>query len=424
LKTESNINSTLNHLFREESGKMVSVLTKIFGSENFDLAEDVVQDALISAMDSWKFRGIPENPKAWLYQTARNKAIDLLRKNKKNIAVDFENSGNNQELEKKLSIEIDEHWQNENIDDDFLSMMFACCDPGISEENQKTFILKTLCGFSTNEIASAFLTTNQVISKRLYRTKEYFRKSNTKLEIPAIDEIQSKVSSILNVIYLVFNEGYNSSNYDSLIRKDLINQAMYLCKKLIESKRIDSPESYALMALMCFHAARSESRISSEGLIVSLSQQNRNNWNQELIKAGNSYLNKSALGNSISTFHIEAAIAYHHCVAKDFNSTDWNSILKLYDMLYQINEDPVVWVNRCIVIMELKSPEIALGEIEKTTNLKKIENYYIYHATLGEIHSRIGNKNKAIKCYKNAINQTNSPKEKKLLEDKISAIVN
>jgi RNA polymerase sigma-70 factor (ECF subfamily) len=312
---------------------MVSVLVKIFGSENYELAEDVVQDALLRALETWKYRGIPENPRAWLYRAARNKAIDIIRREKHNQTIDF--SDPERKLltsEYSMATAMDNCWQDNNMKDDFLGMMYACCYPDISEDNQITFILKSLCGFSTKEIAKSFLTTEDTISKRLYRTKEHFRKIRIRPQIPTQKEITSRTNAVLNSVYLMFNEGYNSTHLDKLIREDLISQAMLLCKSLIENEKTRLPETYALLALMCLHSSRNQGRLTIEGELIPLKKQDRSKWNRELISMGNDYLNKSAFGEILSSFHLEAAIAYEHCTSKDYESTDWKTILVSYQL--------------------------------------------------------------------------------------------
>jgi RNA polymerase sigma-70 factor (ECF subfamily) len=238
---------------------MVSVLTKIFGIENLETAEDVVQDTLLQAMNVWKLKGIPDNPSAWLFRVAKNKAIDIIRRNKHSVQFDLVIMKILLTSEYTLTATMENFWKEEFIKDDLLRMMFACCHPQISKENQITLMLKTLCGFSTTEIAKAFLTNEDTVSKRLYRTKEFFRQHKIKLAIPSIDEIKKRTDAVLNAIYLLFNEGYNSTNSEELIRKDVIAEAMILCKLLTENDHTQQPEVFALMALMCFHSARSES---------------------------------------------------------------------------------------------------------------------------------------------------------------------
>ena len=423
MEQELNIDQTINHLFRQESGKMVSVLVNIFGAKNYELAEDVVQDALVRALETWKFRGMPDNPKAWLYRTAKNKAIDIIRKNKHNNLIDF-SEPDKQLLTSGYSVSttMDSYWQESHIRDDFLGMMYACCHPEISQENQVTFILKSLCGFSTKEVAKSFLTSEETISKRLYRTKEYFRKNNIRPKIPSEENIDSRTAAVLRSIYLLFNEGYNATHSEELIRKDLLSQALYLCKNLVDNKKIKSSEANALMALMCFHTARSEGRLTGDGAIVQLSKQDRSTWNAEIIQAGKKYLFQSGLDNTYSTYHLEAAIAMQHCEAKKYEDTNWKVILDCYDSLLQISKDPVVAVNRCLVVLELNGPEAAMKEISKLKSNKTLANYYLYYAVLGAIQARLQQREAAIKNYKLAITHTQSQQERDLLNHKISII--
>ena len=328
------VNQLTDHLFRHESGKMVAVLTKIFGTENLETSEDVVQQTFIDAMQVWKIKGVPENPSAWLFRVAKNKAIDVIRRNKHSVQYDFSDSERILlTSEYSLSITMENLMKQELVNDDMLRMMFACCHPEISEENQITLILKTLCGFSTAEIAKTFLNGEDTISKRLYRTKEFFRTRKIKLEIPSVDELKVRTDAVLNSIYLLFNEGYNSTDSENLIREDLIGEAMMLCRLLAENIHTQQPETFALMALMCFHASRSESRLTPEGDIILLPYQDRSKWNKDLITEGNNYMNKAAFGETISTYHLEAAIAYEHCSAENFSKTNWKRILELYEWL-------------------------------------------------------------------------------------------
>ena len=403
---------------------MVSVLTRIFGAENIEMAEDVVQDALVSALESWKFRGVPDNPRAWLYKTAKNKAIDLIRRNKHSETIDF--SDPEKQLltsEYTLATKMNSYWQEHHIQNDFLGMMYACCDPKISQENQVTFILKSLCGFSTKEVAKSFLTSEDTISKRLYRTKEYFRKNKIRLEIPTREKIPARTQAVLSAIYLLFNEGYNSTNSDELIRKDLINQALHLCKSLLDNEKTQTSHAYALMALMCFHTARVESRISPQGELIQLAKQDRTIWNKELINNGINYLYRSGFRKTISSYHIEAAIAYQHCAAKSYQETDWAAILDYYDMLLAIAQDPIVALNRCLVILEIKGAQEAyraIGQLKGNNILKK---YYLYYASLGAIQQRLELQNEAISNYRKALELTQSKQEQKFLKDKIEQML-
>ncbi|HEY0612939.1 MAG TPA: sigma-70 family RNA polymerase sigma factor [Chitinophaga sp.] len=417
------INQLTDHLFRREAGKMVAVLTRIFGAENLETAEDVVQDTLLHAMQSWTDKGIPDNPSAWLFRVARNKAIDIIRRNKHSVQFDF--SDDERILltsNYSLSATMDHFWQEAPVKDDMLRMMFACCHPGVSEENQVTIILKTLCGFSTAEIAKAFLTSEDTISKRLYRTKEFFRDNRIKLEIPSIADMQHRTDAVLNAIYLLFNEGYNSTHSEDLIRRDVMEEAMLLCKLLTENAYTQTPEAFALMALMCFHASRTESRLSTAGEIILLQDQDRSKWDRQLIAAGNAYMERAAFGNIISRYHLEAAIAYEHCTAESYGQTNWERILEYYDWLCEMAPSAVTELNRAVVVMQVHGPAAALEELEQITDRRKLASFYLYNSLLGELYARLHLHAEARQYFEIAIAQTQSETEKRILRNKISIL--
>jgi RNA polymerase sigma factor (sigma-70 family) len=419
----SEINKTVDHLFRHEAGKMVSVLTKIFGIENLETAEDVVQNSLLHAMEVWKLKGIPDNPSAWLFRVAKNKTIDIIRRNKHSVQYDF---NDNERIlltsEYTLAATINHLWKEELIKDDLLRMMFACCHPEISEENQITIILKTLCGFSTQEIAKAFLTTEETISKRLYRTKEFFRQHKVKLMIPSVEEIQRRTEVVLNAIYLLFNEGYNSSNSEALIRYDLMDESMILCRLLTEYSHTQLPEVFALMALMCFHAARTDSRLTAEGEIILLAVQDRKKWNVSLINEGIRFMNQAAFGSSISPYHLEAAISFEHCRAESFDKTNWEIILHHYEWLCKIAPSPVTELNKIAVILQLRGPLAALKVLEAMEETNKLTSYYLYYSLRGEIYARLGEPEKAKNNFEATIKMTGSETERRMLHHKIAAL--
>lgn len=417
MTTSRNIDQTVSHLFRQASGKMVAVLVKIFGTENYALAEDVVQDALLSGLETWKFNGIPDNPEAWLFRVAKNKAIDIIRRKKYLTDADFSDPGQQPTTAGDM---LDRHWQEQSIKDDFLAMMFACCHPGISPENQVTFILKSLCGFSTREVARAFLTTEDTISKRLYRTKEFFRAHRIRPQIPPLAQLSDRLDAVLNSLYLLFNEGYSATQHEQLIREDIIAQAMYLCQCLLDHAHTRQPRTAALMALFSFHAARVRSRLHANGTIVPLSQQDRQQWDKSLIATGNEWLNKAAVGATFSPFHLEAAIAYEHCIAPGYTATNWKRILSYYDALLQLTKDPIILLNRSVALLEYAGAPAALQSLEALEGHRRLNRYYLYHAVLGEIYKRMGEKDKAVACFERARLLTAAQQEQEFLTAKIA----
>ncbi|QKJ29780.1 sigma-70 family RNA polymerase sigma factor [Mucilaginibacter mali] len=412
------ITQLADHLFRREAGKMVAVLTRLFGTENLQMAEDVVQDTLLLAFNSWPDKGIPSNPTAWLYKVAKNKAIDKLRHNRHSLNTDPDDFS---ETHDQALPDITGMWKQELLEDDMLRMMFACCHPKIPKENQITLILKTLCGFSTIEIAKAFLIPEDTVSKRLYRTKEFFRSEKIKLGIPSVNELKKRTDVVLNAIYLLFNEGYNSTQSEYLIRKDLMDEAMLLCQLLIQNKNTQQPETYALMALMCFHASRSESRLSTEGEIILLSRQDRTRWDGRLITQGNHLMNQAAFGDTVSPYHLEAAIAFEHCTANSFDTTNWKRILGYYDWLCRIAPSPFTAINRAVALMQVDGPQAALTALQ---DIPGTEKFYLYHAILGEIYIRLHDFASARISLEGAISLTRAAAEKKILQEKLAAVLN
>ncbi len=421
LQQTTPIEQTIDHLFRHEWGKLVAALTKLFGVHNLQLAEDVVQDTLLKAVDNWKMHGIPANPTGWLYTVARNQAVDLIRKQQRNEA--FAKSFT-QLLQSEYTLVPTVHEQvNEKfVDDDRLQMMFVCCHPALSTEAQVALILKTLCGFSVTEIAKAFVTGYDTIEKRLYRARQTFREHKVIFELPPAAELDDRLENVLMAVYLLFNEGYNSTNHDDLIRNDMMSEAMRLCELICRSKAVQHTNSHALMALMCFTAARNNARLDAKGNILLLKQQDRSKWNKALIETGVFHLEESAAGESISKYHIEAGIAYEHTRARDYAHTNWQNILHCYNLLLQLYPSPVAALNRAIIINELEVPKAALAAIEQIEALDALAKYYLLPATLGELYAQLGDKVKARKYFKEAENLTQSAAEKKLLQQKAESI--
>jgi RNA polymerase sigma factor (sigma-70 family) len=419
LNVDPHIEHTIDHLFRREWGKLVTVLTKLFGPQNLQLAEDVVQDTLLKALNTWKINGLPENPSAWLFTAARNKAVDTLRKQQlhseyaKSITPLLQS-------EYTLTPTVNEMVNSKTIHDDQLRMMFVCCHPSLSAEAQVAIILKTLCGFSVTEIAKAFVTNYDTIEKRLYRARLALRENKVVFELPAEAELDHRLENVLTAVYLLFNEGYNSTAHESLIRKDLMQEAIRLCELICSNSLVKHSPAKALLSLMCFTASRNEARLDTEGNILLLKQQDRNKWNKSLIDKAIIHLQQAAVtGETISKYHIEAGIAFEHAKAITYADTNWMNILHYYNLLYQLFPTPVVALNRAIVISELYGPEKgihAIGAIENITALKK---YYLLPATLGELHWQLKQYDTAEQYFKEAIGLTQSAAEKKLLEQKM-----
>jgi len=414
---QTGVNNIVDHLFRHEAGKMVAVLTRLFGFDNIEQAEDIVHDTILAALETWKFGKVPANPQAWLYFTAKNKAIDAIRRKKVKSKAERSISvllGS----EYTLAPAINELFTENEIRDSQLRMMFACCHPGIAHDAQITLILKILCGLSTKEIANAFITQEDTIQKRLYRTKEKLRAAHISLEYPGEDAMPARIEVVLKALYLLFNEGYNSSHAEKLIREDLCEEAMRLTILLTENPKTSLPQTYALLALMCYHVARFNTRTDDKGFIVLLKDQDRTQWNQFLINKGNEYMELASDRNP-HDYHLEAAIAGIHTNAAKYADTNWEAILYLYTMLYQSTQNPVVGMNRCLVIAEMEGYAKAITELEQMKGLEKVTHY---HTALGEMYRKNGEPDKAIASYKKALSLTNSNTEIELIQRKMSTI--
>ncbi len=418
LHETSNIHQLVEHLFRREAGKLTTVLTKLFGTHNLQLAEDVVQDTLLKAYDTWKINGLPDNPSAWLFTVARNKAVDSIRRQKhlreyaKTIIPPPQPGDTVSPLVEKM---VNSHHMN----DDQLRMMFICCHPCVSTDAQVSLILKTLCGFSVTEIAKAFVSGYDTIEKRLFRARQQFRDNPIPFQLPGPAELENRLDTVLMAIYLLFNEGYNSTHHADLIRNDLMKEAIRLCEIICQSREVSNYNAHALIALMCFNAARSDARLDAEGNILLLKQQDRGKWNRYLIAKGIEHLEASANGTFVSKYHLEAGIAYEHARANHYAETDWNAILQCYNLLQQYYPSPVVALNRAIVVSELQGPAAGIEAIERIPDLGDLKKFYLLPATLGELYWQLEIHDTARSYFAKAMELTQSAAEKKLLQQKI-----
>ena len=395
---------------------MVSVLTRLFGFSNIEQAEDIVQDTIVKALEVWKWGKIPENPQAWLYKAAKNKAIDLIRREKLKYKIDNELSVL-LKSEYTLVPKVNELFMEGEIKDSQLRMMFACCHPAIAPGSQITLMLKTLCGLSAREIGNAFLSNEETIAKRIYRTKEKIREEKIVLDFPGADLMPLRLDAVLKALYLLFNEGYSSSHTEKLIREDLCEEAMRLAILLSENVKTNLPQTNALLALMCYHVSRFDARLDDKGFIILLKDQDRTQWNKFLISKGNEYLARASEGTMIYDFHIEAAIASAHANSTSFEGTDWNLILSMYDSLLERTNNPMVALNRNLALAEVRGEKKAIEELEKMKGLSANGHY---NTSLGELNLRAGNKNEAKRYFERALPLTSSKVEAELIQRKIN----
>jgi RNA polymerase sigma factor (sigma-70 family) len=408
------------HLFRREAGRMIATLTRIFGVHNLALAEDVVQDAFCRALEVWKFRGVPENPSAWLMVTAKNRALDVLRRERtaRTFAPELTRLF---ESEWTLAPTVEEHFGPLAIKDDQLRMMFSCCHARLPEEAQVALILHILCGFSVDEVASAFVSTHAAMEKRISRAKKALASSKKLFDIADSEDFAKRLPAVLRALYLLFNEGYHGASPESAVRVDLCREAMRLAALLREHPLASTPSTHALSALMCFHAARLPARLDSSGDLRSLFEQDRSRWDANLIGEGERLFDLSATGPELTEYHVEAAIAWTHTSAHRAEDTDWSMIISLYDKLMALRPSPVVALNRAIAVAQQQGPQRGLEEIHAIANAERLASYPFYHAALGEFELRSGNPEPARQHFQAALALARNPMERQFFEQRIAA---
>jgi RNA polymerase sigma factor (sigma-70 family) len=380
--------------------------------------EDAVQEALLKALRQWSFGKTPPNPGAWLIQVAKNQALDVLRRDSR-----F------REKESEIAAAIEQHpalsrqpavrFTTAEIRDDQLRMIFACCHPELSDEARVALTLKILCAFSVGEISRAFLVSPETVAKRLTRARDRLREAGVPFEIPAGPELSRRLGSVLNVLYLLFNEGYNASQGEVLIRRELCNEAIRLGTLLPEHPAGDDPAMHALLALFLFQAARFSARLDGDGDILRLPEQDRSRWNQEMIAKGILHLNRSAAGEKASGFHLQAGIAACHCVAKNYEATDWARILSLYDLLSKVNDSPVVALNRAVAVARVHGPNAGLKAVAAIKNREALQNYYLLYAVQAELSLQANELGQAEESYRRALPLTNLGAEKSFLRKRL-----
>ena len=416
MNDSQNTNQLLAHLFRHEAGRIVSVLTRVFGLDRMDLAEDVVQEALLRALQQWPYNGIPGNPSAWIMQVAKNHALDILRHDQT-----FK-SREGEIVHATLSDYPDENemFLESEIEDDQLRMMFACCHPSLPPESQIALTLKTLCGFGTGEIARAFLSNEETIHKRLVRARQ--RLQEERFEIPSGTGLGRRLDAVLKALYLLFNEGYNASHGEELIRKDLCEESIRLSRMLSQHAASKAPKTHALLAMMLLHSARFPARVNDDGNLLILKDQDRTLWDQEMIAEGLRELDSSAEGDELSEYHLQAGIAACHCLSESYESTEWPRILSLYDMLVEVNDSPVVSLNRAIAISKVHGPKEGIQAIEEIRNRKHLDGYYLLYAVLGEFHMALRDFENAAKSYRKALELTQVRSEQVFLTGRLNSV--
>lgn len=378
-----NNSELIPHLFRTEYRRIVAVLSRLFGFEQVEIAEDIASETFLTASQTWGLQGIPQNPTAWLYHVAKNKARNVLQRQavyQKKVLPGITETYNSELSHPEIDL------SPGNIDDSQLQMMFAVCHPSISGEAQVGLALRLLCGFGIEEIADAFLSNKETITKRLFRAKEKLREEKIKIELPAPPELEARLDSVLTTLYLLFNEGYYSVSQNSTLRTELCVEAIRLCYLLVENPYTNKPSANALLSLMCFHASRFEARINENGEHVLYDEQDSSRWNSELIEKGALFLKAATQGERLSKYHIEAMIAYWNTKRAD-TSEKWERMLDLYNKLLVLEYSPIAALNRTYALSKVKGKERAIEEAEKL----QLHNNQFYFTLLGELYTNIDN---------------------------------
>ena len=415
--TES-VDGVVDHLFRRSAGQMVATLTRIFGSEHISLAEEVVQDALVSALQQWSLGGIPENPAAWLFRVARNRAIDHVRRDRL--------LQTRAEAIEKALYGVAAHAEDgggfsHELQDDQLQMMLMACHRAIPEDSRIALTLKAVGGFSVDEIAAAFLAKRETIAQRVVRAKRLIRDEKIPMELPSRHDLAGRVDSLLKVLYLMFNEGYSAHAGDELVRADVCAEAIRLTRLVAGHPAASSREAHALAALMLLQGARLRARVDAAGELATLADQDRSLWDRAMIRAGLHHLDCSAEGEDMTAWHIEAAIAACHSTAPDFASTDWQEVIRLYDELLTIKPSPVVALNRAVALSVLQGPQAGIRAVEQIASHNSLRDYLPLATTLGELWLQAGDRQQAATHFARALELPSTTLEKRFLLRKLES---
>jgi RNA polymerase sigma-70 factor (ECF subfamily) len=417
---ERRVHELVEHLFRHQAGQMLATLTHIFGLENLDLAEEVVQDALLQALQHWRFHGIPDNPRGWLLRAARNKALDVLRRQAALRRKEPELEARLRE--RQAQQDVADSPDPVELADEQLAMIFVCCDPALPAEARVALTLKAVGGFSVAEIARAFLAEEPTIAQRLVRAKRRIREEGITLTLPAPAEIPSRLDSVLQVLYLLFNEGYGAHTGEDLVREDLCGEAIRLAQLLASRPDTSLPKVHALLALFCFQAARLESRVDGEGNLLLLEEQERSLWDQTLLAHGIAYLERAADGNELSEYHLQAGIAAVHATSASFAETNWPRLIALYDQLLEVAPSPVVALNRAIAESMVEGAEAALASLDQLSAEPALKNYYLLPAVRADFLRRLGRHVEAVACYHEALTYPCTEPERRFLLRRIDGL--
>jgi RNA polymerase sigma-70 factor (ECF subfamily) len=403
----------LDHLFRREAGRLVAHLTRLLGPARLDLAEESVQIAMVRALETWPYQGVPDNPGGWLYRVARNSALDAVRRDRMMLdksdalAVEFDRSA-------PLNAPGDPDFE-EQIRDDELRMIFMCCHPEISRDARVALSLKTVGGFSTREIARAFLADDTAVAQRIVRAKRQLREGCITLDLPHGPDLGCRLDAVLETIYLMFNEGYTAHEGEDLIRGDLCMEALRLAALVAESP-LSSPRAHALAALLALQAARLPARTDESGDLILLEHQDRSRWDQRLLAIGFHHFDLSIAGEQVTEYHVQAAIAATHARPED----NWPLILELYNQLMAVSPSPVAALNRAVAVAKVHGAAAALEDVDRLAAGVGLRNYYLLLAVRGHLLLELKRRTEAADCFRAALELRCSKPERRFLQRKLT----
>lgn len=401
---------------------MVARLTRTLGSRHLGVAEDAVQDALITALQQWPFRGVPDQPEAWLYLVAKNRALDRLRHVKmaavKGPEIALDAPGFQRPSPEALFRD-----ELPPVDDDQLGLLFLTCHPAVTAEARVALALKLVGGFSVGEIARAFLVPETTIAQRLVRAKRILRDEDVDFGMPAPAELSARLDPVLDSLYLMFNEGYAATTGEALVRDEVAGEAIRLTSLVAAHPATDSPKAWALLALMLLHAARFPARVDAHGTLFLLRDQDRSAWDRTAIAAGLRALDRAASGDRLSAFHLEAGLAACHAVAPSWDDTDWPQIVEIYDELLALTGSPVVAMNRAIALSRIDGPLAGLAVLNAIPGRDVLERHPLLPAVEAELWREAGEVERAAACYRTALTLARSAPEQRWLSSRLTHLV-